>query len=47
MEAFAQWEANIPEDVRYDCLRDLAQTVHNFFEQIFSYWDCPIPIANG
>lgn len=21
--------------------------VHNFYEQIFAYWDCPIAISNG
>ena len=47
MEAFAQWENSIPKDAQYDCFRDLAQTVHNFFEQIFNYWDCPIAITNG
>ena len=27
--------------------RELAGTVHNFYEQIFAYWDCPIAISNG
>lgn len=47
MTAFAQWEMSIPKDGLFDCFRDLAKTVHNFYEQIFNYWDCPIAITNG
>ena len=45
--AFTAWEASIPEDSLYDKFRDLAKTVHNFYEQIFHYWDCPLAISNG
>ncbi len=45
--AFVTWENSIPEDEIYDKFRDLANTVHNFWEQIFAYWDCPIAISNG
>lgn len=47
MKAFDQWEQSIPKDGLFDCFRDLAKTVHNFHEQIFNYWDCPIAITNG
>lgn len=46
-KAFAQWERSIPKDGLFDCFRDLAETVYNFYEQIFSYWDCPTAITNG
>lgn len=46
-QAFADWEASIPKDELYDKFRDLAKTVHNFYDQIFAYWDCPIAISNG
>jgi transposase len=45
--AFAEWEKSIPEDEIYAKFRDLAATVHNFYEQIFNAWDCPIAISNG
>lgn len=44
---FAEWEGSIPEDALYDKFRELANTVHNFYEQIFAAWDCPIAISNG
>lgn len=47
MKAFAQWEQSIPGESLFDSFRDLAKTVHNFYEQIFNYWDCPIAITNG
>ena len=47
MKAFDQWKQSIPKDGLFDCFRDLAKTVHNFHEQIFNYWDCPIAITNG
>lgn len=47
IKAFEAWEKSIPEDELYDKFRDLAATVHNFFTQIFNYWDCPIAISNG
>lgn len=46
-QAFAEWENSIPDDELYDKFRELARTVHNFYEQIFAYWDCPIAISNG
>ena len=45
--AFADWERSIPEDAMYEDFRKLAGTVHNFYEQIFNFWDCPISITNG
>ena len=44
---FEKWEESIPEDALYDKFRELANTVHNFYEQIFAAWDCPIAISNG
>lgn len=46
-KAFIEWEKTIPDDKLYDKFRELAGTVHNFEEQIFAYWDCPIAISNG
>lgn len=46
-KAFKEWENSIPKDKLYDKFRELANTVHNFYEQIFAYWDCPIAISNG
>ena len=46
-QAFADWEASIPEEAIYDDFRTLAKTVHNFYEQIFNYWICPLTITNG
>lgn len=46
-KAFSDWEASIPQDEIYEPFRALAKTVHNFYEQIFNYWDCPIAITNG
>lgn len=45
--AFEKWVASIPEDEIYDDFRRLANTVRNFYEQIFNYWICPITITNG
>jgi len=45
--AFAKWEKSIPKDELYSKFRELAATVHNFYEQIFNAWDCPIAISNG
>lgn len=47
VKAFEAWEKSIPEDPIYEKFRDLAKTVHNFYEQIFNYWECPIAISNG
>lgn len=46
-KAFDEWEKSIPEDKMYEDFRTLAKTVHNFYEQIFNFWDCPISITNG
>ena len=46
-QAFADWEASIPEDAIFEDFRRLANTVHNFYEQIFNYWVCPLTISNG
>ena len=46
-KAFEDWEASIPKDAIYEKFRTLAKTVHNFYEQIFNWWDCPITISNG
>jgi hypothetical protein len=47
MADFEAWEESIPEDEIFDKFRELADTVHNFYEQIFNYWECPIHISNG
>ncbi|MDD4592836.1 MAG: ISL3 family transposase, partial [Parabacteroides sp.] len=47
IQSFLDWKDSIPVDNIYDKFRELAQTVHNFNEQIFQYWDCPIAISNG
>lgn len=46
-KAFAAWEKSIPADPIYEDFRQLAKTVHNFYEQIFNFWECPISITNG
>ena len=46
-KAFAEWEVSIPSDDVYDDFRVLAKTVHNFYEQIFNFWICPVRITNG
>ncbi|MDY5338049.1 MAG: transposase [Intestinimonas sp.] len=46
-KAFSDWEKSIPADDIFEPFRTLAKTVHNFYEQIFNYWDCPIAITNG
>lgn len=46
-QAFEDWEQSIPPDEIYEDFRDLAKTVHNFYEQIFNFWECPISITNG
>ena len=34
-------------DELFHKFKELAGTVHHFYEQIFNYWDCPIAISNG
>ena len=46
-QAFVEWEQSIPEDAIYEDFRKLAKTVHNFYVQIFNYWECPIAVSNG
>lgn len=46
-KAFAEWEQSIPKDELFIKFKELAKTVHNFYEQIFSYWDCPLAITNA
>lgn len=46
-ETFRKWEESIPSDDIYEDFRGLASTVHNFYEQIFNYWECPSYITNG
>lgn len=46
-KAFEVWENSIPADAIYEKFRALANTVHNFYEQIFNFWRCPIAISNG
>ena len=46
-EAFAEWEKKIPKDDSFDGFHKLVGTVHNFYEQIFNLWECPIHITNG
>lgn len=47
MADFESWEQTIPEDKIFEKFRELATTVHNFYDQIFNYWECPIHISNG
>lgn len=44
---FEDWEKSISKDDLYEKFRTLAKTVHNFEEQIFNFWNCPIAISNG
>ena len=46
-QAFMRWESSIPRDDVFNDFRKLANTVHNFYEQIFNYWICPLTISNG
>ena len=46
-KAFAEWEKSIPAAPIFEPFRDLAATVHNFYEEIFNFWDCPLSITNG
>lgn len=57
--AFTAWENSLPPEPEKDengnpvsedlfkPFRDLAATVHNFYEEIFAVWDCDIAISNG
>ncbi len=46
-KAFNEWEKAIPDDPLFMKFKELAKTVHNFYEQIFNFWDCPIAITNA
>lgn len=45
--AFAAWEQSIPSNPVFDKFREVAQMVHNHYEAIFAWWDCPSAISNG
>lgn len=46
-KAFSEWEKSIPKGAEYEDFRKLADTVHEFYEQIFNFWICPKTITNG
>ena len=46
MRAFEAWENTLPDNA-LEKFRDLAQTVHNHYEDIFAYWDAPSRITNA
>ncbi len=45
IQKFYDWESNIPKHLK--SFRDVAKTVNNNFEDIFTYWDAPIRITNA
>ena len=45
--AFEAWEQSIPIEPIFDKFREVADMVHNHFEAIFAWWDCPTAISNG
>lgn len=46
MRSFKQWETSLPKR-GLDGFRDLAKTINNHYEDIFSYWDSPSRITNA
>ena len=46
MRAFEAWENTLPQN-SLPKFHDLAKTVHNFYDDIFAYWDAPHPITNA
>lgn len=47
-EAFDAWTMKLPMDnPLYEKYVTLGKTVHNFYEEIFQTWDCPIAISNA
>ena len=47
MAAFKAWEESIPSDPIFDKFREVADMVHNHYDAIFAWWDCPAAISNG
>ena len=45
IQRFYDWENNIPKHLK--SFRDVAKTVNNNFEDIFTYWEAPIRITNA
>ena len=45
IQRFHEWESSIPKYLK--SFRDVAKTVNNHFEDIFTYWDAPIRITNA
>ena len=45
IQRFHEWESSIPKYLK--SFRDVAKTVNNNFEDIFTYWDAPIRITNA
>lgn len=45
IQRFNDWESNIPKHLK--SFRDVAKTVNNNFEDIFTYWDAPVRITNA
>lgn len=44
---FQNWEKSIPTEHLYDKFREVAAMVHNHYDAIFAWWDCPTAISNG
>ena len=45
IQKFNDWERSIPKNLK--SFKDVAKTVNNNFEDIFTYWDAPIKITNA
>ena len=45
IQKFHEWENSIPKYLK--SFHDVAKTVNNNFEEIFTYWDAPIRITNA
>ena len=45
IQRFNNWESDIPKHLK--SFRDVAKTVNNNFEDIFTYWDAPVRITNA
>lgn len=45
IQRFYDWESDIPKHLK--SFRDVAKTVNNNFEDIFTYWDAPVRITNA
>lgn len=44
--AFEAWENSLPSE-GLEAFKKLAKTVHNHYDDIFAYWDAPVPITNA